>query len=51
MVVHSHQHGCLQVSKSEGEVLVPLRVQVALDDCTAILEGGALEFDIGITGA
>lgn len=51
MVVHSHQHRHLQVRHLEGEMLIPLRIQVAMDHRTAVLEGRTLELDIRVTGA
>lgn len=51
MVKHSHCHGRVQILGAEGKVLPPFRVQVPMDDCTPILEGGTLEFDVGVTGS
>ena len=51
MVVHTHQHGRIQVSQPEGKMLVPLWVKVPMDDCTTVLERRTFELDIRITGA
>ena len=51
MIVHFHLHRLLQGVGSKGEILVPLWIEVTLDDATAILEWWTLEFDVGIAGA
>ena len=51
MVVDPHSEGEVQPARFEAKALVPFRIQVPMDDCTAILETTTLEFHVRVTAA
>ena len=51
MIVDMHHQKLAQITSSKGKVLLPLRIQVSMDNSASILEGGALEFDIRIAAS
>ena len=48
MVVDSHPERDIQSTGLEAEALIPFRIQVPVNDCTAILEATTLELHIRI---
>ena len=48
MIINMHHQRLAQVACLKGKVLLPLRIQVSMDNSTSILEGGALELDIRV---
>ena len=52
VVEHFDMHGCVRVLDRDAERLVPLRVEVLIDDATLVaLLAIDLELDVRITGA